>query len=211
MFFNYNLNNELDKQNESITKRNRKIDFKDFYSFLIQYNLNISSSYCATNIIIYNNNESKDSSYQAYVKKRNNIKIDTFDNINQKLINSIYKHIDDDKNNNYKFYNNNKYYRLIACDGSQLNFLYSLNDKFKSNKHNTYTYANLSCLYDVELKIPIDYMISNQDERSLLIDQFKSLNENDILIADRGYYSNHLINKLNENKINYVLRISKHN
>jgi hypothetical protein len=36
-----NLNNKLDKQNESITKRNRKIDFKDFYSFLIQYNLNI--------------------------------------------------------------------------------------------------------------------------------------------------------------------------
>jgi hypothetical protein len=53
--------------------------------------------------------------------------------------------------------------------------------------------------------------MSNEDERSLLVKQLTSLNNNDILIADRGYYSNHLVKKLNENKINYVLRISKHN
>jgi hypothetical protein len=53
--------------------------------------------------------------------------------------------------------------------------------------------------------------MSNEDERSLLIKQLTSLNNKDILIADRCYYSNHLVKKLNENKINYVLRISKHN
>ena len=31
------------------------------------------------------------------------------------------------------------------------------------------------------------------------------------MIADRGYYSNDLINKLNEKQINFVLLISKHN
>jgi transposase len=53
--------------------------------------------------------------------------------------------------------------------------------------------------------------MSKEDERTILIKQLSSLNNNDILIADRGYYSSHLVNKLNENKINFVLRISKHN
>lgn len=207
----YNLNDELDKYNDSLTLRKRKIDFKMFFYFLIQYNFNSSSSYETTNLSIYNNNESFDSSYQAFVKKRNNIDITIFNDINNKLINSFYQHVDKDKIINYKFKINDTYYRLIACDGSQLNFLYSLNDNLKANKHNTYTYANLSCLFDVELKIPINYMMSNEDERSLLIKQLTSLNNKDILIADRGYYSNDLIKKLNENKINYVLRISKHN
>jgi hypothetical protein len=54
-------------------------------------------------------------------------------------------------------------------------------------------------------------MLSNSDERNILINQLEYLNNNDILITDRGYYSENLINKLNEKKINYVLCISKHN
>lgn len=207
----FNLNCQLNKYNDSLTLRKRKIDFKLFYYFLIQYNFNSSSSYDSTNISIFNNHESIDSSYQAFVKKRNTININIFNNINDNLINSIYKHIHNDNNYNYKFKINDNYYRLVACDGTQLNFLYSLNDYLKANKHNTYTHANLSCLFDVELKIPINYLMSNEDERTLLIKQFSSLNSNDILIADRGYYSKNLITKLNENKINFVLRISKHN
>ena len=207
----FNLNNQLNEYNNSLTLRKRKIDFKTFYYFLIQYNFISSSSYDSTNLTIFNNNETCDSSYQAFVKKRNNVDISVFNNINNKLISSLYKHIDIDKNNNYKYKINNTFYRLIACDGSQLNFLYSLHDNLKANKHNTYTYANLSCLFDVELQIPINYMMSKEDERTLLIKQLSSLDNNDILIADRGYYSNHLIQKLNEKKINFVLRISKHN
>jgi hypothetical protein len=206
-----NFNEDLNKYNKSLTQRKRKIDLKMFYNFLIQYNFNINASYCTTNITIYNDDNPNDISYQAFVKKRNNVDIDVFNDINKKIINSIYNHIDNDKNYKYKFYNDNKYYRLIACDGTQLNFLYSLNNELKSNKHNTYTYGNLSCLFDVELKIPINYLMSNEGERQLLIKQFDSLNNNDILIADRGYYSNDLINKLNEKQINFVLRISKHN
>ena len=73
----------------------------------------------------------------------------------------------------------------------------------KSNKHNTYSI--LSYLFDVKLKIPISYLMSNEGERQLLIKQFDSLNNNDILIDDLGYYSNDLINKLNEKQINFVL------
>ena len=207
-----NLNNELDKNNKLLTLRKRKIDFKQFYYYLIKYNLNPDSSYTTTNIDIFNNNEANDVSYQAYVNKRNNFNISTFENINNIFLSSLYKHIESDEHNNnkFKYKIKNTFYRLIACDGSQLNFLYSLNNKLKSNKHNTYTYANLSCLYDVELKIPINYMMSNDNERKLLTKQLGYLNNNDILIADRGYYSIDLAEKLNENKINFVLRISRH-
>jgi hypothetical protein len=53
--------------------------------------------------------------------------------------------------------------------------------------------------------------MSNDDERTLLTKQLNNLNKNDILIADRGYYSKELINKLNEYFVNFTLRITKHN
>jgi len=52
--------------------------------------------------------------------------------------------------------------------------------------------------------------MSNDNERKLLTKQLGYLNNNDILIADRGYYSIDLAEKLYENKINFVLRITKH-
>jgi hypothetical protein len=47
---------------------------------------------CTTNITIYNDDNPNDISYQAFVKKRNNVDIDVFNDINQKIINSIYNH-----------------------------------------------------------------------------------------------------------------------
>jgi hypothetical protein len=66
----FNLNNELNEYNKSLTLRKRKIDFKTLYYFLIQYNFNSSLSYDATNLIIFNNDEHCDTSYQAFVKKK---------------------------------------------------------------------------------------------------------------------------------------------
>lgn len=208
-----NLNFNLNKYNSILTTRKRKIDFKAMYYFLIKYNMNSKSSYNTTIIDIFNNQESADITYQSFINKRNNIDISIFQTINDDLIKSLYKHINqnENKNNNYTFKIGNNTYRLKACDGSQLIFLHSLNNHFKSNKNNTYTYTTLSCLFDIELKIPINYMLSNSDERSILINQFDYLDNNDILVTDRGYYSENLINKLNEKKINYVLRITKKN
>ncbi len=95
-------------------------------------------------------------------------------------------------------------------DGSELTFLKSLQTHFEINKHNTYTTGLISCLYDVELQIPINYKLSNKtNERSLLIDQFQYLKKNDILIADSGFYSNEVINKLFSNNINFIFRLKK--
>ncbi len=70
-----NLNFELDKTNKEITKRKRKIDFKNFFYYLIKYNINPKSSYSNTNVELFNYQESCDVSYQAYLKKRNNLNI----------------------------------------------------------------------------------------------------------------------------------------
>ena len=119
LFIN-NLNNELDKNNKSLTLRKRKIDFKQFYYYLIKYNLNPDSSYTTTNIDIFNNNEANDVSYQAYVKKRNNFNISIFENINNQFISSLYKHIqcDEHYNNKFKYKIKNTFYRLVGCDCS---------------------------------------------------------------------------------------------
>jgi hypothetical protein len=42
-----------------------------------------------------------------------------------------------------------------------------------------------------------------------LIEQLSYLKPNDIIIADRGYYSNDVINKILENNLNFIFRIKK--
>jgi len=62
----FNLNNQLNEYNNSLTLRKRKIDFKTFYYFLIQYNFISSSSYDSTNLTIFNNNETCYSSFSSF-------------------------------------------------------------------------------------------------------------------------------------------------
>jgi hypothetical protein len=131
----------------------------------------------------------------AFIIKKNKINSSNFLNLNNYLINIIYK--------------NNKP-RLIGVDGSSL-------DLYKNFKTYGYRYASaketyckgyLSCLFDIENKIPINYNLSkNIDERESLINQLKYVNKDDILIMDRGYYSDKLLKILNNLGINYIFRL----
>lgn len=95
--------------------------------------------------------------------------------------------------------------KYLSVDLSNLYFLNKLSDDFKSNKHNIYTTAHLSCLFDINLQIPINYNLSkSSNERELLVQQFSHINKNDISIADRCYYSDKLINKFIDNKFNFI-------
>ena len=176
---NFNINNTITLDN----KQHFNINNKDNVNKDI---VNISS----INNVDSKNVDSKDS--------LDIVNIDNVDNVNN--INNIdSKSIIDNKKNINKD-NIDKKYRIISADGSQFNFINSLKSDFKANKNNTYSYANLSCLFDVDLKIPISYVIDKKDEQTLLISQLDHLNENDILVADRGYYSNELINELKKKK-----------
>ena len=112
-------------------------------------------------------------SKNAFVKKRNDLSIDLFTNTNSNLLNYVY--------NDINSYNLNKE-RLIGIDGTNMNFLSELSDDgFKPNKHSTYTKGIISCLYDVDNQIPINYTLSKSfNERNLLIEQLSYVKPNDI-------------------------------
>jgi len=109
-------------------------------------------------------------------------------------------------------YSNNTSRRFIAVDGSQLNLNKSLSkNDFKLSKNKNYTTGLLSSLFDTKKKIPIDYYLSNGKitETECLYKQLDKVNKNDVLIMDRGYYSEKLMETLHNKNINYIFRIKK--
>ena len=131
----------------------------------------------------------------AFIIKKNKINSSNFLNLNNYLINIIYK--------------NNKP-RLIGVDGSSLDLYKNFKTygyRYASTKE-TYCKGYLSCLFDIENKIPINYHLSkNIDERESLINQLKYVKKDDTLIMDRGYYSDKLLKILNNLGINYIFRL----
>jgi hypothetical protein len=109
--------------------------------------------------------------------------------------------------------------RFLACDGMQENLNAELiNDNdIKSSKNGYYGVCNISSLYDVLNGIPINYNPTKCDqndvnkkkvnERIGFLDQISLLSSNDIIIFDRGYYSEELVKILNDSNIGYIFRM----
>lgn len=191
------INDSLKVANEENCTRNRKIHFSDVYYFINLYNSNQDVTYDEIYNKLICEEEYDNISKNAFIKKRNDLQIEHFNNINNNLIKFIYKDLSLENEPRY-----------LSVDSSNLYFLNKLSDDFKSNKHNTYTTAHLSCLFDINLQIPINYNLSkSSNERELLVQQFPYINKNDVLIADRGYYSDELINKFIDNKFNFIFRV----
>lgn len=193
------LNNNIKNINNKIIKRNRKIDFKDIIYGSIYKTINNTSYEDVT----YQINKTFINKYidititkSAFIQKRNDIPNEYFLNINDSFINFIYKNI--------------KKPRIIAVDGSYLN-LYKSFDKYGyeySSENKNYCKAIISCLYDIDNKIPINYyLFKKRDERDAFKEQIKYLRAGDIVIFDRGYFSYDIIEKLNKKDINYIFRL----
>jgi hypothetical protein len=195
-----NLSKSLKINNNNSTIRNRKIVFSDVFYFNNLYNININSTYDTVYNDLLIDKSYNNISKNAFVKKRNDLSIDLFTNTNNNLLKYVYNDIN---------YNNPNKERLIGIDGSNMNFLLELKkDGFKTNKHNSYTKGIISCLFDIDNQIPINYTLSESfNERNICIDQIKYLNKNDILVGDRGYYSDDVVKNLLNNQINFVFRL----
>ena len=132
----------------------------------------------------------------AFIKKRNNIPNEYFLDINNSFINHIFK-------------NNNKP-RTYGVDGSFIN-LFKNFDKYNfmyASLNETYCQGIISCLYDIDNKIPINYfLLKTKDEREAFRNQIKYLRYGDTVIFDRGYYSYDLIEKLELLGVNYIFRL----
>lgn len=190
------LNNVFTNLNLLTSKRNRSLNFKDIiYALSYKVFNNKSFSNCSSN---FKCKEIINVSDTAIKKKRTNINIDYFKELNDKLNNFIYK----------KF--NKK--RIIAVDGSKVNLLSVLgnNNDYKLSKNGNYSTALISSLYDIENKIPINYEIFDKfNERESLQTQLKNVRKGDILIMDRGYYSAQLLNSLKMKGISFIFRMKK--
>jgi len=77
-----------------------------------------------------------------------------------------------------------------------------------ASKNETYCQCIISCLYDIDNKIPINYfLLKTKDEREAFRNQIKYLRCGDTVIFDRGYYSYDLIEKLELLGVNYIFRL----
>ena len=200
------INEKLNQFNDLIFKRDRKLNFNSVFLFICKYNSNDTNSYNSSISSLIIDNVITDVSKTAFILKLKSIDYTYFIKINDMVINFFYNIIKQNNNDN----NQKHKKRLIAIDGSKVNFKKSLNNEFKLSNNKNYTTANISCLFDIDLKIPINYLLSKSfNERDLLIEQLNYVNENDIIIADRGYVSYDVINLILKKKSNFIFRIDK--
>lgn len=85
-----------------------------------------------------------------------------------------------------------KNHRLFAVDGTKINLPKQLqNFAYKTPSDNAYYPQGLvSCLYQLKVKIPVDFDLSSHlDERKMAYDHLSILNKNDVVVYDRGYFS----------------------
>ena len=197
--FNDTILKTLKDINKTYVKRihinKNKLSFKEIFYFSLK--LVTKSSYSTTNTDLKIDNFFNFSN-NAYHKKRTLCDISYFDKIKDNILKDIYS--------------NNTSRRFIAVDGSQLNLNKSLSkNDFKLSKNKNYTTGLLSSLFDTKKKIPIDYYLSNGKitETECLYKQLDKVNKNDVLIMDRGYYSEKLMETLHNKNINYIFRIKK--
>jgi len=193
------LNTNIKNINNKIIKRNRKINFKDILYGSIYKCINNASYQDVSSKINLNfieRNINTTISKTAFIKKRNIIPNKYFLDINNSFINHIF--------------NNDKKPRIYGVDGSFINLFRSF-EKYNysyASKNNTYSQGIISCLYDIENKIPINYfLLKNRNEREGFRNQIKYLKSGDIVIFDRGYYSYDLIEKLELIGVNYIFRL----
>jgi hypothetical protein len=200
------INEKLNQFNDLIFKKDRKLNFNSVFLFICKYNSNDTNSYNSSISSLIIDNVITDVSKTAFILKLKSIDYTYFIKINDMVINFFYNIIKQNNNDN----NHKHKKRLIAIDGSKVNFKKSLNNEFKLSNNKNYTTANISCLFDIDLKIPINYLLSKSfNERDLLIEQLNYVNENDIIIADRGYFSYDVINLILKKKSNFIFRIDK--
>lgn len=176
-------------------KRNRSITSANLYHYCVHKNINnLSYNETTADFQLRNLNQS---SSQAFHKKITNTHVNDFNNIYVNLLEHIY--------------DNHKQKRFLAVDGSELH-MYKQTEGFDKNdickKNKKYKTCFISCIFDVNLEIPINYnLTTSKDERDSFTSQLKYLRKGDVVIFDAGYYSKDLAAKLTEMEIDFIFRL----
>jgi len=195
IFFKY-FRSTVELINNETMYKSKILTFKDILYCCLYMNGN-SSTYSLTNINM-SMNDIIDVSDTALKNKRNIFNYKQFKRIADTLLDFIYQ--------------NDESPRIVGVDGTYIPLSIELQkDGFATSKKNSYCIALISSLFDVDRKMLINYnLCSDHNERKGLVNQINYLKPNDILIMDRGYYSNELLFFFDEKKIKTIFRM-KHN
>lgn len=181
--------------------RNRKLNIVTilkFMFFMEENTLNIE-------LLKYFNFKQNIPSSSALIEQRKKIHLDTFKYIFNKFTNTI------KCNKTYKGY------RLLACDGSNLNYACNNKDTTTYIKHplkhgKGHNSLHLNVLYDLKNNIYLDTEIQNKKEYNefkvltIMVNRL-NLPRNTIIIADRGYESYNIFANIENNNYKYLIRV----
>ena len=103
-------------------------------------------------------------------------------------------------------------HRIFAVDGSKINLprkLISSNYKLPSKNAN-YPQGLLSCLYQIKSQMPFDFdLVSHANERICAKYHLHTLEKDDVVVYDRGYFSYVMLHHHFDSKIHAVFRLQK--
>lgn len=199
-----NIFNGIVKEvNDECLTYNSQLDLTDIF-YVLSHKLSNNKSISSTNQHL-KNKDIVHVSNNAINKKRKEIDNLYFKKIYDKLIKEIIPVIE--SNSNSLNINN----KLFAVDGSIMNYVKDLHKEgFKLSEYGTYCSLILSCIYDVSNEIPVDIHIDgSKNEAKLLTDKINVIPENSILMGDAKYFSKNILNKLQENNIYGIFKVSR--
>jgi len=160
-----------------------------------------------TNFMNLINHKKESITKSAFSQSRLNLKPDAFKKLNRTLVNTFY----DDKN--FKKWNG---FRLMAVDGSTLQLPNSDNiiSKFGVTTNNTdhiMPTARISTLFDLLNELMIDSQIDKfkSSEYDLSVKHLDHVQQNDLIIFDRGYRAIWLFFLMVNKNIDFVVRLSQ--
>jgi hypothetical protein len=179
--------------NGSLVKRRRKIDFSDVFYFLCK-RIYFGGSYQVTvSDINIENKVCTPVTTASFAKKRKLLLDSKITKINNEILKYIYK---DNKP------------RILAVDGTHVYLNKNLkNDGFSLSGNQTYCNGLISCIYDVERGITINYtLVKDNNERGVFLQQLHHLKKGDTVVFGRGYFIE-LAKILSGKVINFVFRL----
>lgn len=192
-------------------KRSRKIDSKFLINFIFQLVLNSKKGY---SIILselwddYMNKKISPPQKDAYsissiCEARQKLPEEIFKIINAKIL-EVFKNIENSSSL--------KGHRVFAVDGSKISLNKRLeNDNYKKfNSKAYYPSGLLSCLYNVDSHLIHDFIFTKSfSERDRALEHIEKLEENDVVIFDRGYFSYLLMRKIKDQNAHGIFRLQR--
>ena len=143
-------------------------------------------------------------SASSFSEARKKLDENIFKVLNQRIIEICDEH----DNEQYRWFN----HRLFGVDGSKLNLPRELIETgYRTPSDNAhYPQGLLSCLYQLKSKIPYDFdLVNHAHERQCALAHLKTLDTNDVVVYDRGYFSYALLYYHRHSGVHPIFRLQK--